>query len=86
MLVQIAKQNRRQGMEAITFVAASFRQGWAAKRALLELTAYDVSSARDLDAMSEISNNLSWLPDDARMNMQDLLLGWNNIINMRAQL
>ena len=62
-------------MEAIAFVAASFRQGWAAKRALLELTAYDVRGAKSLETISEISTNLSWLPDDARMDMQELLLG-----------
>ncbi len=75
LLIKIAKQDRQQGMEAIAFVAASFRQGWAAKRALLELTAYDVGAARDLPSISEISRHLSWLPDDARMDMQELLLG-----------
>ena len=62
-------------MEAIAFVAASFRQGWAARRALLELTAFDVRQANSLNSISEISTNLSWLPDDARMDMQELLLG-----------
>jgi hypothetical protein len=75
LLVKIAKDDRQQGMEAIAFVASSFRQGWAAKRALLELTAYDVSNAHELGSIAEISKNLSWLPDDARMDMQDLLLG-----------
>jgi hypothetical protein len=75
LLVKIAKQDRQQGMEAIAFVAASFRQGWAAKRALLELTAYDVGAARDLHSISEISHNLSWLSNNARMDMHDLLLG-----------
>lgn len=75
LLLKSAKQNRQKGMEAIAFVATSFRQGWAAKRALLELTAYDINNARNLNSIAEISNNLSWLPDDARMNMQDLLLG-----------
>jgi hypothetical protein len=75
LLVKIAKENRQEGMEAIAFVATSFRQGWAAKRALLELTAYDVGNAHELDSIAEISDNLSWLPDDARLDMQDLLLG-----------
>ena len=75
LLVKIGLENRQQGMEAIAFVAASFRQGWAARRALLELTAFDVRQANSLNSISEISTNLSWLPDDARMDMQELLLG-----------
>jgi hypothetical protein len=75
LLAKIGQQERQQGMEAIAFVAASFRQGWAARRALLELTAYDVSNARDLASIAEIFTHLGWLPDNARMNMQELLLG-----------
>ena len=75
LLVQIGQQNRQQGLEAIAYVAGSFRQGWAAKRALLELTAYDINQSSSLSSIAEISGSLAWLPDDARMGMQELLLG-----------
>ena len=75
LLTKIALKDRQEGMEAIAYVAASFKQGWAAKKALLELTAYDLSSAQSLERIAEIAQNLSWLPDNARMDMQELLRG-----------
>lgn len=75
LLVNASKQDRKQGLEAIAFVASSFNQGWAAKRALLELTAYDVIQSRSLEQIADISGNLVWLPDDTRMDLQKLLLG-----------
>ncbi len=75
VLYKIGRQDRQQGMQAIAFVAGSFKQGWAARRALLNLTAYDVEQSHSLAQIAEIAVNLSWLPDDARTNMQELLLG-----------
>jgi hypothetical protein len=46
-----------------------------ARNALIELTAYDISIAKSLKSISEIAENLGWLPDDARMDMGELLLG-----------
>ena len=75
LLVKIGKRDRQEGMQAIAYVAASFRQAWAAKRALLELTAYDLRSAKTLADISKMTKTLSWLPDDAQMDYQELLLG-----------
>ncbi|MEI7848968.1 MAG: AAA family ATPase, partial [Chloroflexota bacterium] len=75
LLVQISQQDRQQGLEAIAFVAGSIGQRWAAKRSLLELTAYDINQSSTLSSIAEISGNLAWLPDDARMGLQELLLG-----------
>ena len=79
LLFKTAQRNRQEGMDAIAFVAGSFKQGWAAKKAMLELTAYDVARAKTLPEIKEIAETLSWLPDDARQELQEFLLGIEQI-------
>ena len=66
-------------MQAIAYVAGAFRQGWAARRALLELTAYDVGTSKNLEAIAAISETLSWLPPETRAAYKSLLLGLETV-------
>lgn len=75
LLVEISKRNREEGLEAIAYVASSFRQGWAARDAILELTASDVRNASTLPAIGGISEILAWLPENARGDYKSFLLG-----------
>jgi hypothetical protein len=72
-LVAIGKHDRAAGLDAIATVAQSFRQGWAAKKALAELALYDVQNARTLQAIGAISENLLWLPTEARIDLKSFL-------------
>lgn len=78
-LVAIGKGDRQEGMQAIAQVAGSFRQGWAAQRALLELTAYDVQASNNLEAIAAIQETLAWLPPEAQAAYKSLLLGLETI-------
>jgi len=78
-LVSIGKANREEGMKAIAYVAGAFRQGWAARRALLELTAYDVQTSTSLESIARISEALSWLPPETRAAYKSLLLGLETV-------
>jgi AAA+ ATPase superfamily predicted ATPase len=78
-LVSIGKQDREEGMKAIAYVAGAFRQGWAARRALLELTAYDVQTSKSLASIATISETLSWLPPETRAAYKSLLLGLDTV-------
>lgn len=66
LLVKISKENLQDGLEAISYIASSLRQSWAARNAIIELTAHDIVSARTLPAIAEISKVLAWLPKNAR--------------------
>ncbi len=78
-LVAIGKQNRVAGLDAIAIVAQSFRQGWAAKKALAELTLYDVQNACTLHAIGAISESLLWLPAEGRIDLKSFLPGIEQI-------
>jgi uncharacterized protein len=79
LLVSISNTDRQEGMKAIAYVAGSFRQGWAARRALLELTAYDVQTSRSLESIAAISETLYWLPPETRAAYKSLLLGLETV-------
>ena len=78
-LIAIGKQDRATGLEAITAIGASFQQGWAARRALGELTLGSVQSARSLEKISNIFETLTWLPSGARDQLKDFLSGIEQI-------
>jgi hypothetical protein len=75
LLVEIGLENRQEGMEAIAYTIVDLQMGYEARQALIELIAYDISNAKSLQFISEIAQNLGWLPDDTRMDMKELLLG-----------
>jgi hypothetical protein len=78
-LSSIARQDRQSGLEAINYVAGSFRQGWAARRAILSLLVDDIALARDIPAIADTSAALGWLPQDLRDELKDILLRLDEI-------
>jgi hypothetical protein len=78
-LLSIARQDRNSGLEAINFVAGSFRQGWAARKAVLALMVDDIALAKDTHSISNISGTLGWLPQDLRDELKSILLGLDEI-------
>lgn len=79
LLIQINQQSHQEGLDALAFVASSFRQGWAARNAILTLTAQDVRRADTLSAIGDISETLAWLPEDTRGEYKSFLLGIEQI-------
>jgi len=78
-LVAIARRDRAQGLAAIGQVAASFRQGWAARAALLELLAEDIRSTRSLEQIACAQETLAWAPEDARTELKNFWDGLEQI-------
>lgn len=78
-LIDIVRENREVGLECIAYTSASFNQGWAAKNAILSLIANDIVAAKDLRAIANISNTLSWLPQNNREELKNTLLGLDEI-------
>lgn len=72
-LIAIGKQDRTIGLEAIAAIGASFQQGWAARRALGELTLDSAQNARSLEKIGTIAETLTWLPPNARDQLKDFL-------------
>jgi hypothetical protein len=72
-LIEIGKKDRRLAQQAIADVAQSFRQGWAATNALIELTAYDVERAQDARAIANIADQLAWLPPTMPKDLENVL-------------
>jgi hypothetical protein len=72
-LIEIGKKDRRLAQQAIADVAQSFRQGWAAANALIELTAYDVERAQDARAIANIAEQLAWLPPTMPRDLENVL-------------
>ncbi len=79
LLFNIALSDRHEGMKSIAYVAGSFRQGWAARQALLALTAHDVAQADTLPKIAAIAENLGWLPEDAPRALREILLAVDEI-------
>ncbi len=75
LLVNISQRNRQEGMAAIQTVAASFRQGWAARNAILELTAQDIRTANSLQDIGALAQNLTWIPDNTRSEYKSFFSG-----------
>jgi hypothetical protein len=78
-LVALAQKDRVQGLEAIAHVASSFRQGWAARSAILELLTLDITAAYTLDDVSGSVDTLNWMPDSIRIELKSLLGGLEQI-------
>jgi len=72
-LIEIGKKDRRLAQQAIADVAQSFRQGWAATNALIELTAYDVERAQDARAIANIAEQFAWLPPTMPRDLENVL-------------
>jgi hypothetical protein len=63
-LVGLARQDRAAGLAAIEEVARTFRQDWAARRALLALAAEDLAALDSAQAIAAAPAQLAWLYDD----------------------
>ncbi len=72
-LVDIGKKDRRLVQTLIADVAQSFRQGWAAHNALIELTAYDLERVADVQSIASIAEQLNWLPLDIAAELETVL-------------
>ncbi|MCI0731349.1 MAG: hypothetical protein L0332_32115, partial [Chloroflexi bacterium] len=72
-LVAAAQADRAAAARAIGQVAASFRQGWAARRALLEITARDLEQANSLAGIAGVAETLAWLPPDLPAGLENAL-------------
>ncbi len=71
VLVAALKQNAGQGREAVETVAASFRQGWAARAALLEWTAHAIVRYRAVSQIPNAPQQFDWLPDEPDRSLRD---------------
>jgi hypothetical protein len=65
-LVTIGRQDRQAG-------ARSFRQGWAARNALVELTAMEMENVQDLTSMANMAERLVWLPAELPVELREVL-------------
>ncbi len=72
-LVEIGKKDRRLAQTLIADVAQSFRQGWAARKALIELTAYDLEQVADVQSIASIAKQLTWLSLDIPAELETVL-------------
>jgi len=73
-LVEIGKKDRRLAQTLIADVAQSFRQGWAARDALIELTIYDLERVADVQTIARVAEQLTWLPLDIPAELETVLL------------
>ncbi|MBO9390241.1 MAG: hypothetical protein J7482_15930 [Roseiflexus sp.] len=78
-LVDIGKKDRRLAQTLIADVAQSFRQGWAARSALIELTAYDLEQAQDVRAIAGVAGHLTWLPSTMPAELETVLPPFRDI-------
>jgi hypothetical protein len=78
-LIALGKQNRDAARAAIAEVTQAFRQQWAARNALIELTAYDVERAQDTQAIAKIADQFAWLPAEMPKNLENVLPSIRNI-------
>ncbi len=72
-LVAIGKNKRADAQRAIADVTQSFRQQWAARNALIELTAYDVERAQNAQAIANIADEFAWLPPAMPKELENVL-------------
>lgn len=73
LLIEIGKQNRLDEQQPLALVAQSFRQKWAAQNALVELTAYDIERAIDLQQIRSIADQFAWLPHTMAQELENVL-------------
>jgi len=72
-LVAVSRQDHQAGAEEIARVAQSFQQGWAARNALVELTALEMEDARDVEGMARMADRLAWLPPELPAELEMVL-------------
>jgi len=72
-LIAIGKQDRQAAQKPIANVAQSFRQQWAARNALIELTAYDVERAQNAQTIANIAEQFAWLPATMPPDLESVL-------------
>lgn len=63
-IVRLARRDRPAALAAVSQVAQSFRQGWAAQVALLELTADDIEQAQTPAAIAALAPIWAGAPDN----------------------
>jgi hypothetical protein len=64
LLVEIVEENHKQGRDAIVRKAESLHQRWAARPALVRLSARAMTRYRDANEIQAASKELAWLPDE----------------------
>lgn len=72
-LVAVGRQDRQIGAEEIAHVAQSFRQGWAARNALVELMALEMEDAKDVESVARMADRLVWLPPELPTELEKVL-------------
>lgn len=72
-LVAIGRQDRQAGAEEIAHVAQSYRQGWAARNALVELIALEMEDAKDMESVARMADRLIWLPPELPTELEKVL-------------
>ncbi|MCP4548428.1 MAG: ATP-binding protein [bacterium] len=75
-LVKVASQDPQKGQAAIALVNRSFRQTWAARAALAELSARATMRYENVRQLLAAPQELAWLPDDpeaAARPLRDLI-------------
>ncbi len=72
-LIAIGKDDRQTAQRAIADVTQFFHQQWAARNALIELTAYDVERAQHTQAIASIAKRFAWLPPTMPKELENVL-------------
>ena len=73
LLIEIGRQNRQALQAPLALVSQSFRQRWAARNALVELAAEDVSQNKTMHAIARIANQFEWLPPTMPPELEGVL-------------
>ena len=73
LLVKIGQSDRGAGARAIAIVSQAKWQQWAARNALIKLTAYDVEHAQDVRAIANIAEQFAWLPPTMPGDLESVL-------------
>ena len=72
-LIAIGKHDRDAARRAIADVTQYSSQQWAARNALVELTAYDVERAQNAQAIANIAEQFAWLPPTMPKDLENVL-------------
>jgi hypothetical protein len=72
LLVRAFEEDTEAGLEALETVRSSFRQGWAARRALPEITRIALRQCVTLEEIAEVVERITWLPEDLSPLGQDI--------------
>jgi hypothetical protein len=64
LLVRAYEEDAVAGLDAIRVVNQSFHQRWAAHRALVIITRQTLQGCEDLDAIAQVGDCITWLPEN----------------------